>query len=341
MGIRLLKRIFCCVCAAMLLLLFIPAETAFAEDKYPIVYGDVPDGGEICATLITEEEDYTVEPGESLWKIAEKLWGDGNGYVELADDNKDLISDPDMIYPGMTLKVLRRGNIITKESRAAYMQAGEYLVNTPYGWTVGISQSGDAWANFTWSGDSDGVIACLIRDKEKETSKTVQDFEECIRKITAYAEKNYPKQVSELEFEHYRTENQDGALGEMYLYSYDWHISPEYPDLICKICVGLKLTDHIQAEFVGYAFNDDIQSSVRYVTATFEELYDPESGEEFTVNNSNMDIQPQVEWEIPGMFNSFAYVDEFFGSLLEAVTGSTEDDSSADKWTNGYRIEGR
>lgn len=341
MGIRLLKRIFCCVCAAMLLLLFIPAETAFAEDKYPIVYGDVPDGGEICATLITEEEDYTVEPGESLWKIAEKLWGDGNGYVELADDNKDLISDPDIIYPGMTLKVLRKGNIITKETRGSFMREGEYLMDTPYGWTVGISQSGDAWANFTLSGDSDGVIACLIRDKEKESPKTVQDFEECVRKITAYAEKNYPKQVSELEFEHYRTENQDGALGEMYLYSYDWHISPEYPDLICKVCVGLKLTDHIQAEFVGYAFNDDIQSSVRYVTATFEERYDPESGEEFTVNNSNMDIQPQVEWEIPGMFNSFAYVDEFFGSLLEAVTGSTEDDSTADKWTNGYRIEGR
>ncbi len=310
-GNTIIKKVFMLCLCGNTAFLFIPAEPALAEGKYPVVYGDVPDGEEIYVTLITEKEDYTIEPGDSLWKIAEKLWGYGNGYVELAADNKDLISNPDMIYPGTTLKVLRKENIITKESRTAYMQAGEYLVNTPYGWAAGISQYGDAWANFAWSGDSDGVIACLIRDKEKETVKTVQDFEECVRRITEYAEKNYPQQVSELEFEHYRTENQDGASGEMYLYSYDWLISPEYPDLTCKVCVGLKLTDHIQEEFVGYAFYYDIHSSVRYVTATFEELYNPEKGEEFTVNNSNMDIQPQVEWGIPGIFNFFAYVDEF------------------------------
>ncbi len=343
MGIRLqlLKKFFPGVCAVMVLFLGMPAGNVRAEEKFPIVYEDAFDGEEAYVTLIKDEEDYTVESGDSLWKIAEKLWGDGNDYMELADANKNQIVNPDRIYPGETLKVSRSGRLIRKEKRGVLTYTGKYLMDTPYGWTVGVTQSGDAWTNYALSGD--GVIACLIKDKEEETVKTVQDFEECMGKIEDYAEKNYPDQVSELCFEHYRTENQNGDGGELYLYSYIWHISPEYPDLTYQVCAGLKLTDHVQAEFVGYAHDYDIHGTVRYVAATFEEDYDPGSGTEFTVNDTEMDIQPQVEWELKGMFNSFAYLDEYFGSALERVTGasdetSSSDTTSSDKWLNGYPL---
>ena len=121
---------------------------------------------------------------------------------------------------------------------------------------------------------------------------------------------------------------QADASGELYLYSYIWHISPDdYPTLTCRVCIGLKLTEHIQAEFVGYTLDDyDIESCVRYVTASFEEHFDTENTETFTVNDSNMCITPETVWALNGMYNSFAYMDEYFTSLLNKAmeTESTE-----------------
>lgn len=113
-------------------------------------------------------------------------------------------------------------------------------------------------------------------------------------------------------------DDQGDAAGELYLYSYIWQISPDdYPELTCRVCAGFKLTDHLQAEFIGYTLDDyDIRGCIRYVTASFEEHFDAENAETFTVNNSNMCITPETDWPPEGMYNSFAYIDEFFTSLL-------------------------
>lgn len=41
-----------------------------------------------------------VQPGNSLWRIARAAYGDGVKYVYVYEANKDLIRDPDLIYPG-------------------------------------------------------------------------------------------------------------------------------------------------------------------------------------------------------------------------------------------------
>lgn len=47
----------------------------------------------------------TVQPGFTLWGIAEGRYGDGVMYVQVFDANKDKIKDPDLIYPGQVFTI--------------------------------------------------------------------------------------------------------------------------------------------------------------------------------------------------------------------------------------------
>lgn len=47
----------------------------------------------------------TVQPGLTLWAIAEQNFGEGVMYVQVFEANKDKIKDPDLIYPGQVFNV--------------------------------------------------------------------------------------------------------------------------------------------------------------------------------------------------------------------------------------------
>lgn len=48
-----------------------------------------------------------VQPGNSLWRIARRTYGEGVKYTVLFDANKDQIRDPDLIYPGQVFAIPR------------------------------------------------------------------------------------------------------------------------------------------------------------------------------------------------------------------------------------------
>jgi nucleoid-associated protein YgaU len=48
---------------------------------------------------------YVVVKGDSLSKIAKREYGDANKWRAIYEANKDLINDPDLIYPGQELKI--------------------------------------------------------------------------------------------------------------------------------------------------------------------------------------------------------------------------------------------
>ncbi len=46
-----------------------------------------------------------VQPGNSLWRLARRVYGQGVRYTTIFQANKDQIKDPDLIYPGQVFKL--------------------------------------------------------------------------------------------------------------------------------------------------------------------------------------------------------------------------------------------
>ena len=57
--------------------------------------------------VIREMEDgqATIQPGFTLWKLAELKYGFGMRYVQIFEANRDSIKDPDLIYPGQVFQI--------------------------------------------------------------------------------------------------------------------------------------------------------------------------------------------------------------------------------------------
>jgi nucleoid-associated protein YgaU len=48
---------------------------------------------------------YTVVKGDSLSKIAKQYYGSANKWRQIYEANRDVIKDPDLIYPGQSLRI--------------------------------------------------------------------------------------------------------------------------------------------------------------------------------------------------------------------------------------------
>ncbi|MDX1381205.1 MAG: LysM peptidoglycan-binding domain-containing protein [Xanthomonadales bacterium] len=48
---------------------------------------------------------YTVKSGDTLWKIAQQVYGDGSKYPVIFEANTPMLEDPDRIYPGQELVI--------------------------------------------------------------------------------------------------------------------------------------------------------------------------------------------------------------------------------------------
>ena len=48
---------------------------------------------------------YTVKSGDSLSKIAKRLYGDAKQWPKIYEANRDQIENPDLIHPGQTFRI--------------------------------------------------------------------------------------------------------------------------------------------------------------------------------------------------------------------------------------------
>lgn len=67
---------------------------------------DMPDFSNVkSGSSTTATKVYVVVAGDSLSKIAKREYGDANEWKRIFDANKDILKDPDKIFPGQKLKI--------------------------------------------------------------------------------------------------------------------------------------------------------------------------------------------------------------------------------------------
>ena len=66
-------------------------------------FSDVQSGA--SSTAPTTQTIYEVKKGDSLSKIAKAEYGDAKAWKRIFEANKDILKDPDKIYPGQKLKI--------------------------------------------------------------------------------------------------------------------------------------------------------------------------------------------------------------------------------------------
>jgi nucleoid-associated protein YgaU len=75
-------------------------ETPFQRESPEVLAAAAPDGAD--APMAAK---ITVQPGFTLWGIARQNYGSGMLYVQVYEANKQMIGDPDLIYPGQVFNV--------------------------------------------------------------------------------------------------------------------------------------------------------------------------------------------------------------------------------------------
>lgn len=85
-------------------------DSQATKEKAVLLAGNVKGVQAVDDTYFTapveeEVEYYTVQPGDSLSKIAKEFYGNAMKYPEIFEANREVVKDPDLIYPGQKLRI--------------------------------------------------------------------------------------------------------------------------------------------------------------------------------------------------------------------------------------------
>ncbi len=128
-------------------------------------------GGRTEPTVI----DYIVQPGDNLWKISTKFFGDGSHWRQIYTDNTNIIRNPNILRTGWRLKI--------------YLTAGNGLTGAAS--TPGVASPFNGSSYVVQQGDNLWKIAGEIYGKTGRW----RDIYEANRSVLANPERIYAKQV--------------------------------------------------------------------------------------------------------------------------------------------------
>lgn len=83
-----------------------PPESSAEAAGAPTVAPPAPEPpAPVVAAATGETPTHTVQSGDTLWKIAQEHYGNGAKYTAIFEANRDVLDDPDRIFPGQVLKL--------------------------------------------------------------------------------------------------------------------------------------------------------------------------------------------------------------------------------------------
>lgn len=73
----------------------------------PVLEAEAEVAAEEAVTAEVDENGrtYTVQSGDTLWAISNKMYGAGGKYMKIFEANKSLLESPDKIHPGQELVI--------------------------------------------------------------------------------------------------------------------------------------------------------------------------------------------------------------------------------------------
>ena len=86
-------------------------DTAEAKEKTVLMAGNMKGVGSVngdglsAPEPVAETEYYVIESGDTLWAIAAKFLGNGSKYPEIFEANREVIENPDLIFPGQKIRI--------------------------------------------------------------------------------------------------------------------------------------------------------------------------------------------------------------------------------------------
>ena len=251
--------------------------------------------------LSAEGSTYEVEPGDSLWEIAAKLWGDGNRYPELVGANNGLLSDPDHIEPGEKLAIPKVLYIPGGDAAEGAYEEGAYRIR----FADGDYSSGrmNYFARVTHPDDGIYVNWSVVTNQMGHNALT-DDWDDFVREVKRCSGEVCGGRVFDLTFEKYQMADGCDLCGYTFLLDTGENIE--------KIAVFYRLGTQNMAEIIGVCDNEKnpaMADVVRCIAASFEDL----GGKLKTGAAMWDDIRGGEEWKYPELHNIFVDAMEGYG----------------------------
>lgn len=76
-----------------------------AEAEFPPTPAEAAEGADGASSETVGGRRYTVQPGDTLWKIATEMYGNGSKYMKIFEANTPMLENPDKIFPGQELVI--------------------------------------------------------------------------------------------------------------------------------------------------------------------------------------------------------------------------------------------
>jgi nucleoid-associated protein YgaU len=87
------------------------AESPEAMEKAVLMAGNIKGVSSINADALVappqtaQVEFYVIQKGDSLSAVAKHFYGDANAYPKIFEANREVIKDPDLIFPGQKIRI--------------------------------------------------------------------------------------------------------------------------------------------------------------------------------------------------------------------------------------------